>query len=169
MKRIIAFLLAVFPALASAQEATFFVDDDALVWRKVYDGSTTSAIVSYNLQASGFFRNIQASDNLVTAEMYGVSLDYKGKGYKQMSLPIYVVNNTFSGFVSVQIKENRYRVTVMRMLSHNQRLGTGPLETLAVKDGVVDPKFLDPAGVIIDDTFDGLFSELDKNDMDDEW
>lgn len=169
MKRFVTLLLALIPVLASAQDSPFSLDGESIIWRRVYDGTTTAGLVSYNLQASGFFRNIQASDNLVTAEMHSVKMEFKELGYKNMSLPIYLVNDTFSGFVTVQIKEDRYRVTVMRIVTHNPRLGSGSLEDLALKNGSIDPKFLDPAAIIMSHSFDGLFSELYKNTIDDEW
>ena len=173
MKRIVTLLFALFPLLASAQdEALFSIDGNSLVWRKVYASETpldTRAIV-YNLRLSGLFKDIMFDDGLVTCEITGLKMQYKELGYKRMSLPIYLSNDTFSGFVSVEIKPDRYRVTVARILRHNDKLGIVPLEDLATKeDGGFKSDFLQPAGRIIAFTLNKVFSALQDNNIGDAW
>lgn len=169
MKRILAFLLSLLPVLASAQDEAFSIDGSALIWRKVYDAATTAELVAHNLQASGHFYDIQASDGLVTAEMRGVQMLYKDLGYKRMSLPLYVVNDTYSAFLTVQIKEDRYRVTLERISTHNVNYGAGLLDRFAIDGAALSPAFLDRPARIASYTFDALLSGLDKNSLDDEW
>lgn len=173
MKRIVTLLFALFPLLASAQdEALFSIDGNSLVWRKVYASETPldTRVIMYNLRLSGLFKDIMFDDGLVTCEMTGLKMQYKELGYKRMSLPIYLSNNTFSGFVSVEIKPDRYRVTVARILTHNDKLGIVPLEELATKeDGGFKSDFLQPAGRIIASTLDKVFIALQDNSINDEW
>ena len=173
MKRIVTLILFLFPVIASAQdEALFSIDGNSLVWRKVYksESQIDARSIVYNLRLTGLFKEIMLDDGLVTCEMDGLSMQYKEIGYKRMSLPIYVANDTFSGFVSVEIKPNRYRVTVARILTHNDKLGVNHLEDLATKDdGGFKSDFLQPAGRIIAFTFDKVFSSLQYNNIDDDW
>ena len=124
----------------------------------------------YNLRLSGLFKDIMFDDGLVTCEMAGLKMEYKELGYKRMSLPIYLTNDTYSGFVSVEIKPNRYRVTVARIITHNDKLGSGPLEDLATKEeGGFKSDFLQPAGRIIAYTLDKVFSGIQDNNINDDW
>ena len=85
-----------------------------------------------------------------------------------MSLPIYIPNNTFYGFVTVQIRDGRYRVTVERMVGRGSRLGPVNMNSLALENGEFDDKFLGQPAMVFDYTFDKIFSSLSKK-QDDEW
>lgn len=170
MKRIVSlFLLSLLPFLAIAQEESLQVNNDALIWRKVYEKGTDVETIAQNLRALGSFKDITVSGGMVTAEMSGVSLDYKSLGYKRMSLPIYVVNNKYSAFVTVQVREGRYRVTAERIKTLNSSYGESDIESFALKNGDLDAKFLDAPAKILSSTFDKLFSGLDKTNDDDDW
>ena len=168
MKRLL-LLLFLFPAIAAAQERDFTIDSGNLLWRKVYKKPASSETVFRNMTASGLFDNIQAGDSLLTAEMRPVMLRYKELGYKRMSLPLYIVNDSFSAFVSVQIREGRYRVTVERIMIHSPQTGDGELEYFALRGGSFKPDFLKSPSEIIDHTLDSIFCNIGKIDDDDEW
>ena len=165
------FLLLIFllPALAAAQERNFIIDSGSLAWRKVYTETASLGAVSRNFAASGLFDNIQAGDSLLTAEMHSVMLNYKDLGYRRMSLPLYIVNDSFSGFVTGQSREGRYRVTVERIMTHSPQTGDGTLEYFALPGGAFKPDFLKSPAHIIDYTFDCIFRSIGKIDDDDEW
>ena len=168
MKRIyLLFLLALVPALSWAQN-NFFIEDNSLVWRKVYNNSTDVETIAYQLLHDGHFKEIESSDNLVTAELRNLEIDYSGAGVKRMSLPIYIPNNTFYGFVTIQIKEGRYRVTIERMVGRGSRLGPVNMNNMTLENGGFDDKFLGQPAMVFDYTFDKVFSKL-SNKQDDEW
>lgn len=170
MKRIILLFLLLFPIVASAQEKGFSIDGTSLKWQKVYQAQDVAIQdVAYNLQAAGVFHSIEKGDGMVTCELQGLGLDYKGSGFKRMSLPLYIANDKYSAFVTVQVREGRYRVTVDRIRHRNSNYGDGPLETFAIdKDGAFKEAFLGAPADVIEYTFDGLFSGLAKP-VDDEW
>ena len=154
----------------AAQEKNFFIEEGAIKWQKVFQvDSVNVKDVVHNLLAEGHFKEIESGEGMVTCELRGLSLNYQDLGFKRMSLPIYIPNDKFSGFVTVQVKNNRYRVTVDRIITANPRLGQGPLDGLALdKEGAFKPAFLGDPATIIDYNFDKLFSGLAKP-IDDEW
>lgn len=170
MKRFLLLVLFLACVSASAQDHCFLVENGAVKWQKVFQAEGVNVKdVAYNLQTEGHFKDIESGDGIVTCELRKLSLDYKGAGFKRMSLPLYVVNDTYSGFVTVQLKEDRYRVTVDRIRCFNSHYGDGSLEDFAVgKEGALDPAFLKAAAAVLEYTFDGLFSGLAKQ-VDDEW
>lgn len=170
MKRIFFLVFLLIPVLAFGQEESFFsLNDGGLIWQKVYESNASPESVSRGLMSSGYFSDIKSAEGLVTAEMSGVHLLYKDLGYKRMRLPLYVVNDTYSAFVMVQIKDGRYRVTLSRILAHNSSFGDCHLDEFAVSDGEIDAKFLVQAGRIAGYTFNSLLSNLGINDEDDDW
>ncbi len=172
MKRITcAILLCLFTVIAYAQEDRFSIDGQSLVWRKVYnvDGGITARTLAYNMHMAGVFRDFYFDDGLITCEMDGLKPQFKDLGYKRMSLPIYLSNGTFSAFVSVEYKSDRFRVTVARIVVRTEKLGGTELEDFAIKEeGGFKKEFFEPAGKIIAHTFDSIFSNL-ANDIDDDW
>lgn len=172
MKQLLLFLaLLFFPVMLYGQQEEFTIDDGMVAWKRVYETQAEPEAVSRNLLATGYFHDVNTIDGMVTAELRGLRMDYKGAGYKRMSLPLYIVNNTYSGFVTIQFREGRYRVSVTRIRCLNSRYGESDLETFALDKNKVsfDKKFLEAPAAIISYTFDSLLSKLDKNDNDDDW
>ncbi len=167
MKRfVLLMILLVVPAMAWGQDDFCLVDGN-LVWRKVYNDTTDVKTVAYNLRAAGF-KEIEVGEDLVTAQFYGLYMEYESLGYKRMSLPIYINNNDFYGFVTVQIKEDRYRVTVDRVIARNRRLGNMTMNDIGLVKGEIRDSFIGAESHIISNNFDRIFSKLSKKE-DDEW
>ena len=162
-------LLSLLPLAASAQASDFAVEGGALVWRRVYSKATTTEAVVRNLLASGLFKDVQASGDIVTAELRGLSLEYKSLGYTRMELPIYLVNDKFSAFVTVQVREGRYRATVERIKMYSRNYGESTIESQAVKGGALAPKFQGAPARIVGHNLDSILSQLDKNTANDDW
>ena len=172
MKRIVVLLVVLLPVFAFAQQNNFSAQGMNVIWRKVYtvDKNVSAKTLAYNMRMAGVFRDFFFEDGLITCEMVNVKALYQDLGYKGMSLPIYLTNGVFSGFVTVEYKPDRYRVTINRLVVGNKRLGDSDLEAYALKDdgsGIKD-EFQDPAGKILAHTFDAFFSWL-SNEIDDEW
>ena len=169
MKKLLSFVAAATVSIIAFAQDEFAINDEgALYWRKVYQAQVDAESVEYYLRSDGRFHDIQVSGNLVTAELRKLTLEFKSLGYKRMSLPIYIPNDYFSGFVTIQIRDGRYRVTVERIITTNPRLGKGPLDDLALSDGEFKEKFLGAPAEIINHNFDTIFSKLSTTE-EDEW
>ena len=167
MKRILLFaILFISPLLCAAQE-NFYIDKGEIIWRRVFESAADLKTIETNFRAKGCFRDFNSYDGLITAELYGLRLNIEATGYKRMSLPIYIPSNSFSAFVIVQVKEDRYRVTVRRIYLED-KLGVSSLTTFAVKDGKIDDKFAGAPSDVINYNFFALFSDLGE-EVDNDW
>lgn len=170
MKKAIILFTALFFAIGiSAQESEHFhVRNDGLVWQKVYmaEGVSIEKIIQGLLPLS-CVSDVTEVAGTVTCEIKGLRMNFKGAGYSRMSIPIYLANGIFYGYVTVQVREGRYRVTVERIVFEN--MGTSEIEYFAIKDGALKKGFLEKDGKIMDYTFDSLFSKLANSVLDDEW
>lgn len=110
------------------------IENGSIIWQKVYEGRMDQTELFRNLSGSGHFRDIQETEDYVTCYLRPVKMEFEPLGYRGGWLPIYLVNGRMTAFVTVQIKEDRYRVTVERMVFHLDRLGDTQLEPMALRE-----------------------------------
>lgn len=100
---------------ANSQDQTvrdgFEIENDAIVWRKVYDTKLTLEQLISSLKESGNFKDIEASENKIIGQTIAIAPDYKGAGYSRGFTPIMVLSSDYSAFCLIEFKENRFRVT----------------------------------------------------------
>ena len=89
---------------------------------------------------------------------------------------MYVVNYDVSCFVTIQLKEGRYRTTadnIVLVRNLTTRMGKEgeeePIETWAVKSGKISSGFAKAPSEIYDAFFSNLFLFQKKAYLDDEW
>jgi hypothetical protein len=97
--------------------------------------------------------------------------------YSEMSIPMYVARNFFTGFVVIEFKEEKYRVTIKKiMLTQKYDDGLSELgekttiETFAIKRGKNEMKgaFMKSPSIILDFTFTNAFT-FTQVETDDSW
>ena len=72
--------------------------------------------------------------------------------------------------IVVQIKDNRYRVTVNNIECHIERVGTSKLNIMASSNvGDFTPQYRTITEHIIDYNYDKMFSKLASSDLNDNW
>ena len=170
MKKILILLASLtFPFLPHAQTDNFYVENGELIWRSVFSYDSEIDIIEQNLRASGYFFDFYRHDNVLTAELRDLKMDYSGAGQKRMSLPTYIPNDYFYGFVTIEVKSDRYRVTVKRLNGRDDKLGKTIVDNIALTDsGELSDKFVGASSSVFDYTFTKIFSKIhEKND--DEW
>lgn len=163
----------------SGQESVnnFFFETNEVYWQKVYETTLSSDKMSSLISESGLFEKVDVSENgKFSGNINLIGADYRGAGYSEMNTPIYVARSFFSGFVVIEIKEGRYRVTLKRILL-SQKYDTPisemgemkSLETYAIKKGKSEftPGFMKIPSKILDYTFSNLFLFNEKSDQDD--
>lgn len=190
MKRLIITLVSIFTCISAYCQSNLFVEDGTLVWQKVYEESRTVEEIVKMLEDSQKVTYIQSTKDLGEAEkaqglegtvscsMLYTGFDYEEAGFKRGGTPIYIVGNNFSAHVYIQVKEDRYRVTVINFtlsVSIDTPLADigdqSPLEVYAVKNGALTRtaiKYLEP---ILDKQLDKLLTPPDVKvfRLDDEW
>lgn len=154
----------------------FKVEQDEIVWQKVFDTQLSFDSVISHFEEQGILESISIVNDKIIGGLKPFEADYKGAGYSRMSSPIYIVSYLFTGHVVIEFKDNRYRVTVRKIFLekiYNDGLSeSGQKETLntfAVKKGKnsISNLFKREASKILDYTFNKLFTIMEKQE--DNW
>lgn len=171
---ILAALLGCVPALAqSPEDCHFLTDGETISWQRVFQAADSCA-------AGVFLQNLHARKDCadVLSEVPGIiSLDLRfrpvavaeGLGYERAWLPAYITAGDYSAHATIQLKPDRYRVTVEGIRMVLPGFGDTRLEVFALKRGRWAPKFTPAPADIIDTYLGGLFEGLDVILLDDEW
>ena len=163
-------------ATTFAQVNNFSVAEDGKAyWQKVYDVAISHEDLLNIIVNDGNFVDIN-DGNVITFRMNPVEIDVTEYGYTRMSVPMYVVNYNVSGLVTVQLKDDRYRVTVDNItLVRNLTTRMGKegeeeaIETWAVKKGQLTSGFSKIPSAVYDQYFSNRFRFQNKSYIDDEW
>ena len=184
MKRILCAILVLQSFIVSAQENYFGwenpkkqeqeitqqdinlkIENESLLWQKVYNGDYTFDEMLSNLQNCGKFSDIAAANGVISCYMPATAFDIQGAGFKRGGVPMYLALNDFTAFIRIQIKDGRYRVTVSDIvLIANQDTSLGKMgekisiETYAIKRGELSQqayKYIEP---ILTNQLDKIFN-----------
>lgn len=136
-----------------------FVDGD-LYWQKIYSTELSFEDLIEHIQESGLIDGIEVAEDKVIGSMKPIQADYKGAGYSEMSIPMYVPRHIYTGFVKVEFKEGRYRVTLQDILL-TKRYDDGiseqgtemELEFFALSNGKLSKNFKKKPSIILNYTF----------------
>ncbi len=104
-------------SFASAQEKDayyFSTKDGDVIWQKVYPTSLSTKEVFDAIKTSGNLFDITETDQVLTGNLVERVAEYSSLGYKRGNVPIFV-NHLLGGFVKVEMRDGRYRVTISKM------------------------------------------------------
>lgn len=171
MKKIVLLtILGLICANLSAQTNNFFVEDGKIYWQKIYE---LDADIESLLTNSGKFENIKFMDNTFSASIKSARVDPNGRG--SMEIPIYIRDKNMVGFVRIQQKESRYRVTVEQIKFI--AVADGPFDTQGEettlelyalkKNGSLGSYFIKTASLILDEYLTSIF--LPVKELGDNW
>ena len=171
MKRLLIFIASFFASVVAMQAQNFKLENGSIFWQRVYEHD---ADIEAMLVNSGKFTDINISNGIYTAIIKPAKVDINGRSV--MEIPIYIRDGYMTGFVKIQQKENRYRVTVDQFVFIDmvdsplgQQGEETYLEVYALKrDGTLRPYFLNTAAVIIDEALISLFTPSNSL-TDDDW
>ena len=165
-----------YPESNTVNVTNFKIDNGSLVWQKIYESKLTPTAIVKKLKADGKIKNIDFSENLLTGEL-NIPADYKNAGFSEMSTPMYISRNDILCSVTINFKENRYRVTLknIRLKTTQEdplsKVGeTANLDSYALKkkNSEFKAQFLNVPGKIYDYTFNQVF-EIETKTEDDNW
>lgn len=106
--------------------------DNLFIWQKVYSTNLSFNKLSTKFIDSGIIGGLVIDENKISGDLKGCQFDGKSVGYSRASTPMYLLNDLLSGYVTIDFKEGRYRVTVKMMTLTS----TFPSPTLL---GIVEP------------------------------
>lgn len=175
MKKFLIIALGCILTIAAAAQDSFKVNQNDLIWQEIYTHSNTVNEVINNIRMNNYLSDIRVNNNTITCTIHPIAMPFQELGYSRGGVPMYVVLNNFTGYATIQIKEDRFRVTVERMtlISNSETISassqgeTIPLNFYSLRQGSINPQFLKKAGVIIDYMLDKIFTQ--KSLIDDNW
>lgn len=145
----------------------FRTEQDEVIWQKIFDTQFSFDDLLSHIQDQGVLGSITSINDKITGELKPFEVDYKGAGYSRGFTPIYLLSNLFTGYVVIDYKETRYRVTIRKIMMEKlytdglSRMGTKEtLNSYAIRPGKNKMKdsFMGPASEILDFTFNKIFT-----------
>ena len=117
MKKLLLILLF-YPALIFGQSnsfANFLYSDGSVIWQKIYQTELSNDDIINYFQDSGIFINnsLRVTSNSISGETKLINPNYDGADVKKGNIPI-MFKQGYKGFVIIELKEGRYRVTMSR-------------------------------------------------------
>ena len=153
--------------LAQTSVSNFHISDQTVFWQKVFETNLTKEEIVKGLKATGHFENYQITENELMASMKAIPPLFKGSGYSRAQLPIYIGRSDIIGFIHLEIKESRYRVTIKNIefvQAYDDAVSKSgektQLSTFAIKSSSTDFKksFIKSPSKVLDFTFTNLFT-----------
>jgi hypothetical protein len=167
MKKLVFIVLVLFGYSLHCQDTinNFIAAEGDLYWQRVYQTDNSFDGLVKLVQESGLLDGIEVADNMLIGNLVPVMADYKGAGYSEMTIPMYVPRHTYSGFINIEYKEGRYRVTLKNILLTKRydcpasKQGTQVnLEFFALKkNGAIAGGFKKKPSIILNYTFTDKF------------
>ena len=112
MKRFVTLFCCLFCIQAYAQHNFSITPERKVIWQKVYESPIGINEYHQWMFNSGQYHDIAMTDNTITCWLNEAPINYKKYGYNSMrDISILVRDNNLTGFVTIQFKEGRYRVT----------------------------------------------------------
>lgn len=153
----------------------FSPEDNKLIWQKVFETKLDFNQLTDKIKESGILEKIEIGENKILGQSKPIEADFKGAGYSEMTTPMYIARSFFDGFVLIEFKDGKYRVTfksIMLTQKYNDGLSKEgkktSIETFGMKNGKNELKeaFTKSSSIILDYTFTKAFDfkSLDKND-----
>ncbi|HOD61903.1 MAG TPA: hypothetical protein PKG96_07345 [Bacilli bacterium] len=181
MKRVILlnlFILALLTNTMSQESVNnFHVEGTDLIWQKVFETPMNFEQLYDKVIESGLLENIVKSENKLTGELKQIDADFKGVGYSEMRIPMYIPRSYYTGFVIIELKESKYRVTIKRIVltqkyddSLTKQGEKTSIETYGLKRGKseITSSFMKSPSLILDYTFKQKF-EFKQTETNDKW
>lgn len=166
MKALLTTLITLLFFNVSAQENNNFkIENGALIWQKVYESKFSPEDISNQLKSKGVVKHVNLSNNMLTGDI-NTQANYKGAGFREMNIPMFVPRNDISCSVTINFKEGRYRVTLrnFKLIANTEdpltEIGeTSTLETYALKkrNTAFKDNFLGAPSQIYNYTFNNIF------------
>lgn len=121
-------ILLLFPFICLSQikqnDTNFFIENNKVIWQKVYELPNTSADSVYKIFHKKVFINLKTQnqqyiDNISSFEISDDLVNYKKYGGSNMGTAMYA-QYYYNYLVVVEFKENKYRVTIKEINIDNK-------------------------------------------------
>lgn len=144
----------------------FILRSGQITWQIKLDTVKFTALLNAAKQ-SGSFSAIETKDNTFYGLLSPFSADYKGAGYKEMNVPVYISRSSFIAWVVVENTGAGITITVSRIMLKQKyddglsKMGEeSALEDYAAGDGKFKKAFTKSPSEILGFTLSKLFSNI---------
>ncbi len=144
-------------------------------WQRVYPTDLSHEELLDIIVNDGNFVDVNDGE-VITFRLIRGKVDFKQLGFSRGSLPLYATASDITCFVTIQIKDGRYRITADNILTVENRTDgmfkegdENPIETWAVKKGEISNAFSKIPSQLYNGYFSNLFLFQKKSYIDDEW
>lgn len=161
-------LLLLFTTIATAQN-DFKIENGQLIWQKVIYEKASQQDIESSMRSSGMFDNISSGSSII-ADIKETPINYRDAGFNTGNCPMYISASNMTGTVNIDLKDDRYRITVRNILLEGnvpnlaiaQHKGT--LDYYATKKGEFRKAFETKHYIIFQKQFESMFTFNNDND-----
>lgn len=178
MKRILLLIALFILSIAFNIKAQIIVNNfesvsNQTIWQKVYTTELSFKELADNIKHSGFFSNLNIIESSIAGNFKTIDADFKRTGFSEMNTPVYISRSFFEGFIVIDFKDGKYRVTLKNILltqkyddAVTEQGERSTLETWSQKNGKNEFKdaFTKIPSKILDYTFSKKFDFNGKKD-----
>jgi hypothetical protein len=120
MKKLFYLLLFLLPAMAEAQTTeygSFKILNTEIIYQRVFtaDSVTLQKLADY-LSGAQNVTNVSTANGVLTADLGELVVDFKKFQFTQVATPPIIQTGKFSGKISAETKDGRYRITVNKLV-----------------------------------------------------
>lgn len=152
----------------------FLIENSKLIWQKVFENQMSFESLVTKIKAAGVLENIEVSDSRIIGDLRRLPIDFRSAGYKSSNVSMIILASDLLGYVVIDIKESKYRVTIRNIKyiqKQNDPLGKQDkrtdMEVMAIKNGSFKKSFFSfHQAELIDYSFCNAlsFNLVDSND-----
>ena len=120
MRRIILFLFLVTYIYAYSQNQdsinNFHTENNQVVWKKVFKTSLGFEQLLSRVKDSGLFKDVENEQTKMRCDLKYIDTELFEYGVKNTNTAVFLINHFIEGFVIIDFKPGRYRVTLKKIL-----------------------------------------------------
>lgn len=112
MKKLLLLLLFISQSMFGQETNNFKIENRDLIWQYIFETDLSQEELKQELSTKGLWESFEKVGDDLIGICSGIDADFKGAGYGEMSVPMYVARMSINFHSLIQFKDGRYRVTI---------------------------------------------------------
>ena len=176
MKKLLLLLVLISKSVFGQETSNFKIENRDLVWQFIFETDLSQEELKQELSTKGIWESFEKVGDDLIGICSGMDADFKGAGYSEMSVPMYVARMSMDFHSLIQFKDGRYRVTItnIKLVQKYDDPLTKQGQVISLSDFAVNKKgdfktmFLKKPSEIYNYTFISSL-EIHQNENTDDW
>ena len=176
MKKLLLLLVLISKSVFGQETSNFKIENRDLVWQFIFETDLSQEELKQELSTKGIWESFEKVGDDLIGICSGMDADFKGAGYSEMSVPMYVARMSMDFHSLIQLKDGRYRVTItnIKLVQKYDDPLTKQGQVISLSDFAVNKKgdfktmFLKKPSEIYNYTFISSL-EIHQNENTDDW